>query len=78
MILVPDIYIWLHYYRTRYLHNRVVRVLWWLPCAVMLTYTIALSTIRNFAPADSHGSTLTSAFSGYLWCQRPCSPSVRE
>lgn len=52
MILVPDIYIWLHYYRNRYLHNRVVRVLWWLPCAVMLAYTIALSTIRNFAPAD--------------------------
>ena len=52
MILVPDIYIWLHYYRTRYLHNRVVRVLWWLPCAVMLAYTISLSTIRNFAPAD--------------------------
>lgn len=52
MILVPDIYIWLHYYRTRYLHNRVARVLWWLPCAVMLAYTIALSTTRNFAPAD--------------------------
>lgn len=52
MILVPDIYIWIHYYRTRYLHNRVVRVLWWLPCAAMLAYTIALSTTRNFAPAD--------------------------
>ena len=52
MILVPDIYIWLHYYRTRYLHNRVAMVLWWLPCAVMLAYTIALSTTRSFAPAD--------------------------
>lgn len=52
IILVPDIYIWLHYYRTRYLHNRVVRVLWWLPCLCMIAYTIALSTIRNFAPTD--------------------------
>lgn len=52
IILVPDIYIWLHYYRTRYLHNRVVRVLWWLPCLCMIVYTVALSTIRNFAPTD--------------------------
>lgn len=52
IILVPDIYIWLHYYRTRYLHNRVVRVVWWLPCLCMIVYTVALSTIRNFAPTD--------------------------
>ncbi len=52
IILVPDIYIWLHYYRTRYLHNRVVRVVWWLPCLCMIAYTIALCTIRNFAPTD--------------------------
>ena len=52
MILLPDIYIWLHYYRTRYLHNRVARILWWLPCAIMVVYTISLSTIRNFAPTD--------------------------
>lgn len=52
IILVPDIYIWLHYYRTRYLHNRVVRALWWLPCLCMIAYTVALSTIRNFAPTD--------------------------
>ncbi len=52
LILVPDIYIWLHYYRTRYLHNSVIRVLWWLPCLCMMLYTVALSSIRNFAPAD--------------------------
>lgn len=52
IILVPDIYIWLHYYRTRYLHNRMVRVLWWLPCLCMIAYTVALSTIRNFVPTD--------------------------
>lgn len=52
IILVPDIYIWLHYYRTRYLHNRVVRILWWLPCLCMIAYTVALSSIRNFAPTD--------------------------
>ncbi len=52
IILVPDIYIWLHYYRTRYLHNRVIRILWWLPCLCMIAYTVALSSIRNFAPTD--------------------------
>lgn len=52
IILVPDIYIWFHYYRTRYLHNRVIRVLWWLPCLCMMVYTVALSTIRDFAPTD--------------------------
>ncbi len=52
IILVPDIYIWLHYYRTRYLHNRAIRILWWLPCLCMIAYTVALSTIRNFAPTD--------------------------
>lgn len=51
-IVLPDIYIWLHYYRTRYLHHPVVRVLWWLPCAVMTGYTLALASIRNFAPTD--------------------------
>ncbi len=52
LIIVPDIYIWLHYYRTRYLHNRFIRRVWWIPCAVMTVYTIGLSTIRNFAPTD--------------------------
>lgn len=50
--VLPDIYIWLHYYRTRYLHHPVVRVMWWLPCAVMTGYTLALASIRNFAPTD--------------------------
>lgn len=52
LVIVPDVYIWLHYYRTRYLHNSIVRKVWWIPCAVMTVYTIALSTIRNFAPTD--------------------------
>ena len=29
-----------------------LRLLWWLPCLVMVGYTIGLSTIRNFAPTD--------------------------
>lgn len=51
-IALPDIYIWLHYYRTRYLHHPIVRALWWLPCAVMTVYTLALASIHNFAPTD--------------------------
>lgn len=52
LIVLPDVYIWLHYYRTRYLHHRVLRRLWWLPCVVMVVYTLALASIRNFAPTD--------------------------
>lgn len=52
LILLPDIYIWLHYYRTRYLSHPVLRCLWWLPCLVMLVYTLALASIHNFAPTD--------------------------
>lgn len=52
LIVLPDIYIWLHYYRTRYLRHPVLRVLWWLPCVVLVVYTIALASIHNFAPTD--------------------------
>lgn len=52
LIALPDVYIWLHYYRTRYLSHPVLRVLWWLPCVVMVVYTLALASIRNFAPTD--------------------------
>lgn len=52
LIVLPDIYIWLHYYRTRYLRHPVLRVLWWLPCVVMVVYTLALASIHNFAPTD--------------------------
>lgn len=52
LIVLPDIYIWLHYYRTRYLHRPLLRWLWWLPCVVMTGYTIGLASIHNFAPTD--------------------------
>lgn len=52
LIVLPDIYIWLHYYRTRYLRRPVRRWLWWLPCVVMVAYTLALASIHNFAPTD--------------------------
>lgn len=52
LIVLPDIYIWLHYYRTRYLLRPLLRWLWWLPCVVMTGYTIGLASIHNFAPTD--------------------------
>lgn len=52
LIVLPDIYIWLHYYRTRYLSRPVLRLLWWLPCAALVAYTLALASIHNFAPTD--------------------------
>lgn len=51
-LVLPDIYIWLHYYRTRYLHHPLVRALWWVPSFGMSIYTLALASIQNFAPTD--------------------------
>lgn len=57
-IVLPDIYIYLHYRRflairrPGNLRQRALRVAWWLPCMAMTLYTIAMASARNFAPAD--------------------------
>lgn len=52
LVVLPDIYIWLHYQRTRYFRTLTSRCLWWLPCVAMVTYTFVLASISDFAPAD--------------------------
>lgn len=57
-IVLPDVYIYLHYRRflalrkPGNLRQRILRVVWWLPCMAMVVYTIAMATARNFAPAN--------------------------
>lgn len=52
MILLPEIYLDLRYYR-RYLKGRPRRRLaCWLPTAVMLYYTVEMARLKTFAPAD--------------------------
>ncbi len=51
-IVLPDLYFDQHYWRNRYHGRWWLRLLWWLPGLVMLVYTIALVSIRDFAPGD--------------------------
>jgi predicted MPP superfamily phosphohydrolase len=51
-IVLPDLYFDTHYLRHRLVYKWWKRMLWWLPSMVMLVYTIALTSIRNFAPTD--------------------------
>ena len=49
-IVLSDLYIDIHYFRKRYQIAWWKRLLWWLPTIVMVVYTCAMASIRNFAP----------------------------
>lgn len=51
-IVLPDLYVHLRYLRRRGDLPRWLHALWWLPCAVLCAYTVALASIKNFAPVD--------------------------
>lgn len=51
-IVVPDLYIDWHHWRHRRGYGWWKRALWWAPGLVMLVYSVALATIRNFVPND--------------------------
>ena len=52
VIVLPDLYFDTHYLRYRLDYKWWKRMLWWLPCVVMMVYTVCLASIRNFAPID--------------------------
>lgn len=52
VILLSDLYIDQHYFRSHYRLPWWGRLLWWLPCLVILVYTIVLASMDNFAPQD--------------------------
>lgn len=51
-IVLPDLYIDWHHWRHRRGYGWWQRALWWAPGVMMLVYTVALATIRNFVPDD--------------------------
>ena len=51
-IVLPDLYFDRHYLRRSSWHTWWKRLLWWLPSVILLGYTVALASIRNFAPDD--------------------------
>ena len=50
LILLPDLYIYMHYLRRGLALFR--RVLWWVPSVAMVVYTVAMTLPDSFAPAD--------------------------
>lgn len=51
-IVLPDCYVFMRYLRHRTDLSRWVHVLWWLPGVALYAYTLALASLRNFAPVD--------------------------
>lgn len=51
MILLPDMYIYLHHVRTK--ARLPMRLLWWLPSLSLAVYTVGMGCLRDFAPKDN-------------------------
>lgn len=50
--MLSDLYVDMHYFRRHYHLKGWQRLLWWMPCLVMVVYTCALASIKSFAPSD--------------------------
>ena len=48
LIVIPDLYFDLHYWRHRYSSEK--RLIWWLPGICMIAYTLVLTYEPNFIP----------------------------
>lgn len=51
-VVLPDVYIYARYVRRRTGIKRWQRLLWWLPAAVLVAYTVVLSLVPGFAPVE--------------------------
>ncbi len=51
-IVLPDIYIDMHYWRHNKGYTWWRRLLWWLPSVLMVAYSIAIASTRNFVPDE--------------------------
>ena len=50
LIILPDLYVDLHYLRKKKGYAFWKRILWWVPAVIMVVYTCYLATVRDFAP----------------------------
>ncbi len=50
LIILPDVYLDLHYLRKKKNYTWWKRLLWWLPALLMLAYTIKMAVEPNFIP----------------------------
>ena len=49
-IILPDLYIDAHYLRHKKKYSWWKRILWWLPAAIMIAYTLKLTFEKDFVP----------------------------
>lgn len=50
IIILPDAYIYMRYLRGKVAYW--LRLMWWIPCLLLLAYTVFMALQRNFAPYD--------------------------
>lgn len=50
LIILPDVYLDLHYLRKKKKYTWWKRLLWWLPALLMLAYTVKMAAEPNFIP----------------------------
>lgn len=51
-VVLPDAYIYIRYVHRRTGIRQWQRLLWWLPAAVLVAYTVVLSLVPGFAPGE--------------------------
>ena len=51
-IVLPDLYIDMHYLRHRTNYVWWKRLLWWMPSLLMLAYSVAIASTRDFVPDE--------------------------
>ena len=51
-IILPEIYLDMHFLRRHFRQHSWWRLVWWLPTVVMVGYTLILAGLHTFAPAD--------------------------
>ena len=52
LIVLPDLYVDVHYLRHRSSYVWWKRLLWWLPSLLMLAYSVAIASTRDFVPDE--------------------------
>ncbi len=50
LMVLSDLYVDVHYFRKRYPLPLAKRLLWWVPCTLMVIYTVILASLPDFAP----------------------------
>lgn len=66
LIILPDIYLYRRLRGKRPEMGPGMKMLWWLPAAILLVYTVALAMTENFAPKNMIWLRIYLALSGLL------------